>query len=137
MSGGRVAGMYKPFAPPWHRLWPALWWLAVIAVVVLSLVPTPQMDLPRDSDKVQHVLAYAVLAAAAVQVFRSGRALLVAAIGLVSMGVLLEFVQGAATTYRMADPADALANALGVALGLSTALSPWRDALLRWSGGRG
>ena len=63
--------------------------------------------------------------------------LAVAAIGLVSMGVLLEFVQGAATTYRMADPADALANALGVALGLSTALSPWRDALLRWSGGRG
>ena len=46
-------------------------------------------------------------------------------------------MQGAATTYRMADPADALANALGVALGLSTALSPWRDALLRWSGGRG
>ena len=78
-----------------------------------------------------------MLAAAAVQVFRSGRAGLVAAIGLVSMGVLLEFVQGAATTYRMADPADALANALGVALGLSTALSPWRDALLRWSGGRG
>ena len=44
---------------------------------------------------------------------------------------------GGVIRYHRADAQDALANALGVALGLSTALSPWRDALLRWSGGRG
>lgn len=138
MNGSARMRLYKPFAGPWRRVWPALWWLAVLAVIVLSLVPTPrQVGLPPNSDKVEHLLAYAVLAAAAVQVFRPGRALAFAAVGLVSMGVLLEFAQGAMTTYRQADPADALANSLGVLLGLSTALSPWRDALLRWSARRG
>jgi hypothetical protein len=47
------------------------------------------------------------------------------------MGVALEFAQGAFTVTRMADPADALANAVGVALGLLTVFAPWRDALLR------
>ena len=74
--------MYKPFAAPWRLLWPTLWWLAVLLVVALSLVPTPQgLDLPRNSDKVQHLLAYGVLAAAAVQVFRQGRVLLLVAVG--------------------------------------------------------
>ena len=45
-------------------------------------------------------------------------------------GIALEFAQGAFTATRMADPADAMANAAGVALGLLTALTPWRDALL-------
>ena len=130
--------MYKPFAAPWSLLWPTLWWLAVLLVVALSLVPTPQgLDLPRNTDKVQHLLAYGVLAAAAVQVFRPGRVLLLVAVGLCALGVMLEFAQGAMTAYRQADPADALANATGVLLGMATALMPSRDLLLRWSGRRG
>ena len=137
MSGSGSHGRYKPFVAPWRWLWPALWWMAVLAVVVLSLRPVAQVvEMPRNSDKVQHLLAYGVLAAAAVQVFRPGRTLLAVAAGLVAMGVLLEFAQGAMTTYRQADPADALANAVGVLLGLATALTPVRDALLRWSGRR-
>ena len=82
--------MYKPFAAPWRLLWPTLWWLAVLLVVALSLVPTPQgLDLPRNSDKVQHLLAYGVLAAAAVQVFRPGRVLLLVAVGLCVLGIVL------------------------------------------------
>ena len=127
-------GPYKAFAGAGRWAWPALWWLAVLVVVVLSLVPPPQVELPKHGDKVEHLLAYAVLAAAAVQVFRPGLALLLAGAGLALAGVLLELAQGALTTYRQADPADALANSLGVLLGLSTALLPWRDALLRWSG---
>ena len=130
--------MYKPFAAPWRLLWPTLWWLAVLLVVALSLVPTPQgLDLPRNTDKVQHLLAYGVLAAAAVQVFRPGRVLLLVAVGLCALGVMLEFAQGAMTAYRQAEPADALANATGVLLGMATALMPSRDLLLRWSGRRG
>lgn len=124
----------KPFHRPW--LWLGLWWLAVLVVIVFSLTPPPPIELPRNGDKVEHLLAYAVLAAAAVQVFRRGRPLWIAGIGLVMMGIALEFAQGALTTTRMADPFDALANALGVALGLSTAFMPWRDALLRSGGWR-
>ena len=127
MSAARRAGALKPLRRPW--LWAGLWWLAVLVVVVLSLVPPPPMELPRHGDKVEHLLAYALLAAAAVQVWRPGRPLLLAGLGLVLMGVLLEFAQGALTATRQADPLDALANTLGVTLGLLTVFTPWRDLL--------
>ena len=37
---------------------------------------------------------------------------------------------------RMLDRADALANTLGVLIGLATAFTPLRDLLLRLDGGR-
>ena len=122
----------KPLRHP--RFWLALWWLAVLAVVVASLSPPPPVELPRHGDKVEHLLAYALLAAGAVQVFRRGAPLWLAGLGLVLLGIGLELAQGAFTATRMADPADALANAAGVALGLLTVRTPWRDALL---GGQG
>ena len=125
----------KPFRSPWP--WLGLWWLAVLVVVLFSLTPPPPLELPRHGDKVEHLLAYAALAAAAVQVFRRGVPLLAAWAGLVLLGIALEAAQGALTTTRMADPADALANALGVGLGMLTALLPVRDALLRHAGSQG
>lgn len=127
--------MLKPFRRPW--LWLGLWAFAVLLVVVFSLTPPPPVQLPRHGDKFEHLLAYALLAAAAVQVFAPGRYLLSVAAGLVLMGGLLELAQGALTSTRMADPADALANALGVGLGMLTVLTPWRDVLLRRERGHG
>ncbi len=129
MSTASRAGALKPLRRPW--LWAGLWWLAVGVVVVLSLTPPPPMELPRHGDKIEHLLAYAALAAAAVQVWRPGRPLLLAGLGLVLMGVLLEFAQGALTATRQADPFDALANTLGVGLGMLTALTPFSDLLPR------
>ena len=131
MNAPSRAGAAKSLRRP--RLWLGLWWLAVLAVVVLSLVPPPAMELPRHGDKVEHLLAYAALAAAAVQVWRPGRPLLLAGLGLVLMGVLLEFAQGALTATRQADPFDALANTLGVGLGLLTVFTPFSDLLPRRS----
>lgn len=108
----------KPLRRPW--LWLGLWLLAVAVVCVASLTPPPPVELPRHGDKVEHLLAYALLAAAAVQVFRPGRALAAVGVCLVLMGVGLEVAQGALTRTRMADPADALANTAGVLLGLAT-----------------
>ena len=126
--------MLKPFQRP--RLWLGLWSAAVLLVVVFSLTPPPPMTLPRHGDKVEHVLAYAILAGGAVQLFAGRARLLAVALGLVVMGVALELAQGALTTNRMADPWDALANASGVALGLASAVLPWRDRLLRLEHGR-
>ncbi|MFO7339832.1 MAG: VanZ family protein [Lysobacteraceae bacterium] len=127
-----VAGVLKPLRRP--RLWLGLWLLALAVVCVASLVPPPPVELPRHGDKLEHLLAYAALAAAAVQLFRPGRALWTAGIGLVLMGAALELAQGALTATRLADPADALANTAGVLLGLGTRLTRWRDLLLRRGG---
>lgn len=120
----------KPLRRP--RLWLATWWAAVIAVVVASLVPAfllPQV--PSGGDKVEHFLSYCLLAAAAVQVFLPRPALLRAGTGLVAMGIALEIAQGLCTSTRQMDASDALANSLGVACGLLTLLTPWRNLLLR------
>ncbi len=123
---------FKPLRRP--RLWAALWGLAVLVVVVVCLIPPPPMDLPKNSDKVEHFLAYFILAGSAVQLFRRGRPLLWAGVGLVLMGVCIEFAQGALTSTRSADPMDAIANTIGVLAGMATAFTPLRDLLLRWRG---
>jgi len=122
--------MLKPLRHP--RLWAALWASAVLAVVVVCLVPPPPLPpLPENSDKLEHFAAYFLLAAGAVQLFRRGRVLLAVGVALVAMGVCIEFAQGALTETRSADPFDALANTVGVSVGLMTAFTPLRDLLLR------
>ncbi len=124
----------KPFRRP--GLWTAAWTAAIAVVVAASLAPSVPLPDVQHSDKVGHVLAYAALAAGAVQLYARGWALLGAGVGLVLLGIGLEYAQGAFTATRMQDPADAAANALGVVLGLATRLTPLRDLLLRLDGGR-
>ncbi|HEL3864514.1 VanZ family protein [Stenotrophomonas maltophilia] len=124
--------MIKPLRRP--RLWTALWVLAVLFVIVVCLIPPPPIPVPENGDKVEHFLAYFILSGSAVQLFRQGRPLLWVGLGLVLMGIGIEFAQGALTRDRMADPMDALANTIGVLAGLGLALTPLRDLLLRWRG---
>lgn len=131
----RFGRSLKPFRRP--LLWAGLWCAGVAAVVVLSLTPTPDLgSLPSGTDKLEHFLVYAALAAGAVQLYPRWRSLLSVGIALVLMGIGLEYAQGLLTQYRMADRLDALANTLGVIAGLGVQLTPWRDALLRLDGGR-
>lgn len=128
-SAGRV---FKPLRRPWF--WASLWALAVASVVAVCLMPPPPLALPPGSDKIEHFLAYSVLAGSAVQVYRRGRPLLLATMGLVATGVLVEVLQGALTATRMADPADALANTVGVLAGAALAWTPAANVLLRLRG---
>ncbi|WNH44093.1 MULTISPECIES: VanZ family protein [Xanthomonas] len=120
----------RDFRWPW--LWLGLWWLGILVLIYVCMMPHPPQlsDLP-DSDKAEHFIAYLLLAAAAVQVYAGPRAWTWAALGLLALGVGIEFAQGAWTTTRSADPLDALADALGVAAGMATAATPWRDLLWR------
>ena len=124
------ASALKPFR--WPRLWLGLWWLAIALVALGSLLPAMLLPVvPEGGDKFEHLLGYGLLAAIAVQVFATRDALLRAALGLVLLGVALELAQGWFTATRAMDPMDALANTLGVALGMATVLTPVRDWLLR------
>lgn len=120
----------KPLRHP--RRWIGLWLLAIAVVIVVCLMPPPPLPpLPDHSDKVEHFASYFLLAFGAVQLFGTRQALLLAAIGLVMLGVGIEIAQGAMTSDRSADPYDALANTVGVVLGMATMLTSWRDLLLR------
>lgn len=114
------------------RLWLGLWVAAIITVIVVCLGPPPKIpELPSGSDKVEHFLAYFLLSWGAVQLFARRSALLMAAVGLVVMGIAIEFAQGAWTINRSADPLDALANTTGVVMGLLLLLTPLRG-VLQW-----
>jgi hypothetical protein len=124
--GATLRAFRRPL--PWVGLWIVGWALCV----GLSLMHPPDLgiDVP-DGDKLGHFLAYGLLAAWAVWLFRGTRAQAVSALGLVSLGIALEFAQGAWTVDRMMDWHDAVADALGVLGGL--ALARWRaPRFLQW-----
>lgn len=126
----RVGRSLKPFRRPW--LWAGLWMLAIAVVVVGSLLPGKDLPPLPVSDKLEHLAAYAVLAAGAVQLFARRLSLGFVCILLVLMGIGLEHLQASMKLGRMLDRNDALANTLGVLIGLATAFTPLRDLLLRW-----
>ncbi|MEZ5442564.1 MAG: VanZ family protein [Lysobacterales bacterium] len=113
-------------APAWQRLrwWQALGWLGVGAVIVLSLLPLPQIgpQLPN-GDKWQHLLAYATMALYFAQWASTWAQRIRQALSLLALGALLEVLQGL-TGYRQMDPLDLLANATGIAIGAGLALGP-------------
>ena len=110
-----------------RRLWLAAFWLAVLTVITASFWPGPQLpDLwfPA-ADKVQHALAYALLFLLGRRAgYRSDWGLPLA---LLALGVTIELAQGAFTATRSAEWLDALADAVGIAVGRLLALGAERQ----------
>jgi VanZ family protein len=125
----RAGRSLKPFRRPW--LWAGLWMLAIAVVVVASLVPGKDLPPLPVSDKAEHFIAYAALSAGAVQLFARRLSWGFVCVLLVLLGIGLEFLQAKMALGRMLDRYDALANTLGVLIGLATAFTPLRDVLLR------
>ncbi|MEB1611225.1 VanZ family protein [Xanthomonas campestris pv. campestris] len=125
-----VSAALRPFRRP--RLWVGLWIAAILMVIAVCMGPPPEFpELPSNSDKAEHFLTSALLCWGAVQLFATRRALLLAAFGLVLLGIGIEIAQGALTTNRSADPYDALADTLGILAGLCLAWTPLRLVMLR------
>ena len=120
----------KPFKRP--LLWGGLWMVAIAVVVIGSLLPAQDLPSVQVNDKVEHFVAYAVLSASAVQLFARRLSWGFVCVLLVLMGIGIEYLQAQMAMGRMLDRNDALANTIGVLIGLATAFTPWRDALLRF-----
>ncbi|MGO4222237.1 VanZ family protein [Lysobacter sp. TAF61] len=123
----------------WPRLWLGLWLLMIAAVIVTSLVAASDLPPPAFDgiDKFEHFFSYLILSAYGVMLIERRRPQALMAAGLIALGVGLEIAQGALTTSRQADSADALANSLGVLAGLILAATPvsrglqWLEARFR------
>lgn len=102
--------------------------LALLVIAWLSLSPIEELPVSVSLwDKAQHAIAYFGLALIGAWAFpdRSGRL----AVGLVAFGVGVEILQATMALGRQGDAIDAVANTLGVAVGLAVAWSA--RALLR------
>jgi len=78
-------------------------------------------------DKVAHLLSYLVLSSWFSTIVARASLLWRVFLGLVTYGLLMEFLQGL-TGYRNPEFADAIANSVGVIIGLLFYFSPFR----RW-----
>ena len=104
----------------------------IIAVIVGSIIslPAPVRGV-MTHDKLLHTLAYACLMGWFAQIYRHDLTRLVLVIGLIAMGIAIEFVQGA-NGNRQFDLIDMVANTSGVVLAWALAYT-WVGNTLVWT----
>ena len=103
-----------------RRILPHLFWAALIFAFVMAVLPRPPR-LPGDpSDKIQHILAFSVLAALAAAAYPRAR-LLPIALRLSVFGALIELVQTVPALHRDGDAIDWIADTLAAAFVLALA----------------
>ncbi len=101
--------------PEMQSLWKSAFWILAVATLCLSLMPADRLPPSLDFwDKAQHALGFAGLALLGLLGFagRSKELLW----GLVLYGASIEVAQHL-TGWRFGDPADWLADCLGIGLG--------------------
>lgn len=113
--------IFMPTGLRYRRAWMTFGWIAVVAALILSLIPS-QMTPDVTNDKVEHALGYTALMLWFCGVYPRSRYWVVAAC-LVGMGILVEVLQGAMNLGRHADVEDVLANGGGIAVGWALALT--------------
>ena len=107
-----------PSAPSRLRPWRILLAVAMLAILILSLLP-PSSDLPTTGwDKSNHMLGFGTLGLLGVRGW-PGRAVAVLA-ALLAYGGLIEVLQSL-TPYRSAEWADLFADGVGLGVGLLVA----------------
>ncbi len=105
-------------------------WGMVLGITLLSLFPVPDTGVELPSDKLLHLVAYGLLMGWFLQLYQ-GRARTLSALGLVLLGVVLEFLQGM-TPYRMFEWWDMVANGGGVVLSYLLGLTGFDQLLSRF-----
>lgn len=112
----------------WHFKW--LWLICGFALLLLIAIGS-LMPVPSDigNDKLAHVIMYAVPSIWFSLIVDRPGSLWRVLIALIAYGALMEFLQGL-TDYRTMEFADAVANSLGVSIGLVFHFTPLRRWLL-------
>jgi hypothetical protein len=87
---------------------------AIAGVLVMALLPAPPRLPANPSDKLQHLIAFAVLTLLALPAFR-GKPLPPLGLGLVALGGLIELLQTIPALRRHGDLVDWLVDSAAVA----------------------
>jgi VanZ family protein len=103
-----------------RRLLPYVFWAAALFAFVMATLPKPPQLPGEPSDKIQHILAFAVLAALAAAAYPC-TGLLKIALGLSAFGALIEIVQMIPILHRDAELVDWLADTVAAAIVLAIA----------------
>lgn len=96
-------------------LYKYLFWIALVAIVLLSLLPlsVPQLSVFSWQDKLHHFVAYGVLCYLAIRAFGHHYSVLQIGLALAGFGLLVELVQSQ-TGHRLGDIYDLIANVGGI-----------------------
>lgn len=90
--------------------------LCVLAVVVVSLIPSCTISIPGTLDKVGHFMAYAIMAYLGLVAFNSRRASILVILFSFTLGIALELLQSF-ISGRDPSIADGIANFVGILFG--------------------
>ena len=105
---------------PFLKIKKALFWMCFVALNALALSPAPYLpplEIFNWWDKAQHAIAFAVLAVLAVLAYPEVSKLRIGLL-MIGQGVLIELLQYYGG-YRFGDWQDAVADGVGVLLGLA------------------
>ena len=98
-------------------------------VVYQTLTSSPLGTGIRISDKLLHITGYFGMMGWFIQIFHERKQKILLAAGFISMGIMLEFIQGWGG-IRQYEVADMLANTTGVALAWALAYTRFSNILL-------
>jgi VanZ family protein len=111
------------------HLWLGIGLLLVAAVAVASVVSLPE-GMASINDKILHLGVYACLMGWFAQIFRHDLTRMLLVVGLVLMGIGMEFLQGMVPS-RQFEVLDMIANSSGVVLAWALAYT-WVGNVLPW-----
>lgn len=117
------------------RLWLIGGWIAVVAALIVCLVPGKYVEVANLNDKVEHAAGFGLLVLWFCGIYTQQRFWRIA-IYFILFGALIELLQGAMSWGRHADIYDLCADAAGATTGVLIALSPignwprWIEALI-------
>src|SRR5687767_5439850 len=118
------------------RLERKYWWITVgmlwwTLIAVFSLITSPHITMPNNTDKLYHALSYSVLMGWWLQLFPQPRTRLLLAGIFISFGIGIEFLQSF-HPLRHFDVWDMLANSAGILLAWLLGKTPLDQILYRF-----
>tara|TARA_A100001037_G_scaffold152713_1_gene137856 strand:+ start:1433 stop:1804 length:372 start_codon:yes stop_codon:yes gene_type:complete len=103
-----------------HRIFVVAYFAALFTVIILSLVPQPDLGAPEGTDKALHLIAYGLIAGCAGLGFANWNHRVLAGTSAIGIGIFLEIAQ-LGWASRNGSVADGVSNTVGVILGLAAA----------------